>query len=118
MRAEGVVHERPGGGGLVPPQFVLHDHRVEAVVEVGGLVERQAAVLDRAVVDVSQEVGVHVGGLLQLLAVVQPGDVGLWVPVHGERETPVVVLHGVPQEEDLDFDCGQSGYSSQRKFYV
>lgn len=107
VRSEGVVHEGSGGGGVVAAELVLGDQRVEAVVEVRGLVEREAAVLDRAVAGVGQEVGVGVGRLLELLAVVQPGDAGLRVPVHAEREAPVVVLLGVLQEDDPGRDCWQ-----------
>lgn len=46
VRSEGVVHEGSGGGSVVAAELVLGDQRVEAVVEVRGLVEREAAVLD------------------------------------------------------------------------
>lgn len=35
---EGVVHEPPSGGGIVPAKLVLGNQRVETVVEVCGLV--------------------------------------------------------------------------------
>lgn len=43
-RFEGVVHKQPRGSGLIPSQFVLHNQRVVAVVDVGGLVEEETTV--------------------------------------------------------------------------
>lgn len=63
--------------------------------------------LDRAVAGVGQEVDVGVGRVLELLAVVQPADARLRVPVHAEGEAPVVVLLGVLQEDDPGRDCRQ-----------
>lgn len=43
---ERVVHKPSSGGGIVPAKLVLGNQCVEAVVEVRGLVQREAAVLD------------------------------------------------------------------------
>lgn len=102
---ERVVHEGSSGGGVVAAQPVLGNQRVEAVVEVRGLVQREAAVLDWAVAGVRQEVDVGIGRVLWLLAIVEPGDAGLRVPVHAEWEAPVVVLHSIVQEDDPGWDC-------------
>lgn len=102
---EGVVHEIPCGVGLVAAQPVVDHQRVHAIVHVGGLVEEQAAVLDRAVVRVGDQLGVGVPALVQRLSVVQPADGGLWVPVHGKGEAPVVLRLGFAQEQDPHRDC-------------
>lgn len=102
---EGVVHKRPVGRGLIPPQFVLNDQSVLAVVDVGGLVEEEAAVFHRSVVRVRDELGVCELRSFEFIAVVQPGDVWLRVTVHSEGEAPVVLLHCVLQEEDFDWNC-------------
>lgn len=48
--AKRVIHKHPGGRGLIPSQFVLHNQSVKAVVDVGGLVEEETAVFHRPVV--------------------------------------------------------------------
>lgn len=106
---EGVVHKRPVGCGLIPSQFVLNDQGVLAVVDVGGLVEEEAAVFHRSVIRVRDELGVCEGRSLEFIAVVQPGDVWLRVAIHGEGEAPVVLLHCVLQEEDFDWNCWAGG---------
>lgn len=63
--------------------------------------------LDRAVAGVGQEVGEGVGRALELLAIVQPADAGLRVPVHAEWKAPVVVLHSIMQGDDPGRDCWQ-----------
>jgi len=101
---ERVVHEAAVGRGLVPAQLVVHDEGVQAVVDVRGLVEEEAAVLLRAVAGVGDELRVRVGALLQLVAVVAPRDGRLGVAVHHEGEAPVVLLHGVAQVTDSHRD--------------
>lgn len=103
----GKFHELPDGRLLGPAQPVLHDQGVFSVVDVGGLVEEETAVFHRPVARVRDELRVGVLRLLEVDTVVEPGDVGLGVPIHGEGETPVVLLHGVLQEEDFDRNCGK-----------
>lgn len=100
-RSEGVHHKHPSGGGLVPSQFVLHNEGVAAVVDMGGLVEGETAIIHGSVTGVTDEVGVCVFVLDELLVIVQPGDVRLRVAVHSEGETPVVLWHGISQEENF-----------------
>lgn len=104
-RVEGVLHKHPNGCGLVPSQFVLHNQSVVAIVDVCGLVEEETAVFHRSVAWVRDELGVRVGGLFELVAVVQPGDGWFRIAIYSKGETPVVLLHSVPQEEDFDWNC-------------
>ena len=106
---EGVVHEEPGGVGLVAAQSITDHHGVHTVVQVGWLVEEQAAVLDGAVVRVGDQLGVGVLVLSEHVSVVPPFNCGCWVTVHGEGETPVVLLLSLSQEQDLYWDCMRGG---------
>lgn len=114
-RFEGVVHKHPAGRGLIPSQFVLHHQRVVAVVDVGGLIEEETAVLHRAVTCVGDELRVRVGVLLQFFAVVQPGDTWLRIAIHSEGEAPVVLLHSVPEEEDFHWNCWERGVKKEKQ---
>lgn len=104
-RVERVVHKHPSSCGLVPSQFVLHDQSIVAVVDVGGLVEEETAVFHWSVAWVRDELRVCVGALLEFFAIVLPGDGWFRVAIHSEGETPVVLRHSVPQEEDFDWNC-------------
>lgn len=101
---EGVVHEHSAGGCRGAAQAVVDYEGVVAVVEVGGLVEGQAAVGLGAVALVSDHLGEDVHGLLQLGAIVEPADVGGGVPINREGEAPVMLRHGVAQLQDLRGD--------------
>lgn len=94
LRVKGVkriVHELPVACSLVSTQFILHDERVVAVVEVRGLVEEQTAVLNGAVSRVSDQFGVGVACFDERKFVVQPSDAGRRIAVHSEWETPVML---------------------------
>lgn len=43
--------------------------------------------------------------VFKFLAIVEPGYGRLWVPIHGEGKTPVVMLHSVLEEDDSHTDC-------------
>ncbi len=94
LRVKGVkriVHELPIACSLVSTQFILHDERVVAVVEVRGFVEEQTAVLSGAVGCVSDQFGVGVACFDERQVVVQPSDAGGRIAVHSEWETPVML---------------------------
>lgn len=106
-RVEGIIHKHPGGSGLILSQSVPHNHRVVAVVDVGGLVEEETTMLHWSVGCVRDELGESVCGLLELLVFVQPGDDWIRIAVHCKGETPVMLRLCVPQEEDFGWNCGE-----------
>lgn len=86
-----IVHELPVACSLVSTQFILHNERVVAVVEVRGFVEEQTAVLNGAVGHVSDQFSVGVDCFDERKVIVQPSDTGGRIAVHSEWETPVVL---------------------------
>lgn len=105
MCLEGVHHKHPAGCGLIPSQFVLHDQSVVAVVHVGGLVEEETSVFLWPVGRVGDELGESEGGTFEFVAFVAPADVRFRISIHSKWETPVMLLDGVPQEDDFDWNC-------------
>lgn len=99
-RVKRIIHELPVYRCLVSTQFILHDERVVAVVDVGGLVEEQTAVLNGAVGRVSDQFGVGVACFDERQVVVQPSDGGRRIAVHSEWETPVMLWLWVLQKQD------------------
>ena len=102
---ERVVHEsgHDPSGGLA--QRVGCQQRVVAVVDMGGLVEAQAAVAHRLIGCQLQELGEDEGGLVEHGAIEEPAQRGRWLPVHREGDAPVVLLHGGLQMH-AGRDCG------------
>ena len=105
---ERVVHEGshdPSGG---PAQRVGRQQRVVAVVDMGGLVEAQAAVAHRLVGRQLQELGEDEAGLVERGAIEEPAQRGRRLPVHREGDAPVVLLHSGLQMH-AGRDCGPEG---------
>lgn len=90
-----IIHERPVYRSLGPTQFILRDECVVAIVQMGGLVEEQTAVLNGAIGRVSDQFGVGVAGFDERRVVVQPFDGGGRIAVHSKWDTPVMLLFWV-----------------------
>lgn len=88
-----VVHEgsHDRGGGLAGG--VGSQQRVVAVVDMGGLVETQTAMPHSLVGRRLEKLSEDEAGLVEHRAIEEPAQRGRRLPVHGERDAPVVHLH-------------------------
>lgn len=100
-----VVHEGGHDGGGILAQGVGSQQRVVAVVDVGGLVEAQAAVPHSLIGCRLHELSEDEAGLIEHGAIEEPAQGGCGLPVHREGNAPVVLLHCCVQAHD-GRDCG------------
>lgn len=98
--AEGVFHEAPLDAAGGRAQRVEGQQGVDAVVDVGGAVELEAAVQDGGVGLELHHPRVDVGPLGQRRAVEEPAHAGHRVAVHREGDAPVVLRDGLVQQQD------------------